>query len=43
MMGIAMGLLHWYFQNLLVPIVAHWVYDAIVMVWLVKRADSTIT
>lgn len=42
-MGCAMGFLHWYFQNLLVPIVAHWVYDAIIMVWLVNRANSTIT
>jgi len=42
-MGLAMGVLHWYFQNLLVPIVAHWVYDAIMMVWLVNRTNSTIT
>ena len=43
LMGLAMGGLHWYFQNLLVPIVAHWIYDAIMMVWLVNRRNSTIT
>ena len=43
LMGLAMGVLHWYFQNLLVPIVAHWIYDAIIMIWLVNRRNSTIT
>jgi uncharacterized protein len=41
-MGIIMGLLYWYFNNLLVPIVAHWIYDAIMMVWLVKQKNSII-
>jgi uncharacterized protein len=41
-MGIVMGGLYWYFDNLLVPIVAHWIYDAIMMIWLVKQKNSAI-
>jgi uncharacterized protein len=36
LMGLVFGTLYWYFNNLLVPIVAHWVYDAIMIVWLMR-------
>jgi len=35
-MGIVLGAIYWIFDNLLVSIVTHWIYDAILMVWLVK-------
>jgi membrane protease YdiL (CAAX protease family) len=38
-MGAVLGTLYWYFGNLLVPIVTHWVYDAVLMVWLVRMSD----
>lgn len=36
LMGVILGTLYWYYDNLLVPIVAHWIYDAILMVWLTR-------
>ena len=36
LMGVVLGTLYWYYDNLLVPIVAHWIYDAILMVWLTR-------
>ena len=36
LMGGVLGSLYFYFDNLLVPIVTHWIYDAILMVLLVR-------
>jgi uncharacterized protein len=41
LMGIVFGTLYWYFDNLLVPIAAHWIYDAVMMVWLMQSNDQT--
>lgn len=40
LMGVILGTLYWYYDNLLVPIVAHWIYDAILMVWLTRFGKS---
>lgn len=36
LMGTAFGGIYWYTNNLLAPIAAHWIYDAIMIVWLMK-------
>lgn len=41
LMGIALGSLYWFTQNLLAPIVAHWFYDAILMVLMVRSRKGT--
>jgi membrane protease YdiL (CAAX protease family) len=41
MMGGIFGTLYWYFDNLLVPIAAHWIYDAAMMLWLVQSLETS--
>jgi uncharacterized protein len=36
LMGLALGAVYWLCEGLLAPIAAHWIYDAIIMIWLVK-------
>ncbi|MEQ1825172.1 MAG: CPBP family intramembrane glutamic endopeptidase [Pirellula sp.] len=40
LMGSVFGILYWYFDNLLVPIAAHWIYDAIIMIWLMRSQKA---
>ena len=43
LMGLIFGVLYWLTNNLLAPIAAHWIYDAIVMIWLVRSKTVTVT